>query len=90
MFSFAEGDDEDTEYADAEDWAAGFLIAVELAPEAWAPWFDGPDTAALLAPIAALGAEDGPLAEATAEARDAASRAIPDAMLALWERRQPR
>ncbi|MBA4218003.1 MAG: UPF0149 family protein [Proteobacteria bacterium] len=90
IFSFAEGDDEDTEYADAEDWAAGFLIAVELAPEAWAPWFDGPDTAALLTPIAALGAEDGPLAEATAEARDAASRAIPDAMLALWERRQPR
>ncbi|MEA2120602.1 UPF0149 family protein, partial [Halovibrio sp. HP20-50] len=70
--------------------AAGFLIAVELAPEAWAPWFDDPDTAALLAPIAALGAEDGPLAEATAEARDTASRAIPDAMLALWERRQPR
>lgn len=90
IFSFAEGDDEDTEYADAEDWAAGFLIAVELAPEAWAPWFDDPDTAALLAPIAALGAEDGPLAEATAEARDTASRAIPDAMLPLWERRQPR
>src|SRR5574343_629761 len=81
--SFADGEDEDTEYADAEDWAAGFLTAVDLAPEAWAPLFDHEPTAALLAPIAALGGEDGALAEATAEARDAASRSIPDAMLAL-------
>ena len=88
IFSFAEGDDEDTEYADAEDWAAGFLMAVELAPDAWAPLFDGPDTAPLLAPVAALGGEDGALAEASAAERDAASRAIPDAMLALWARRQ--
>ena len=85
IFSFADGEDEDTEYADAEDWAAGFLTAVDLAPEAWAPLFDNEPTAALLAPIAALGGEDGALAEATAEARDAASRSIPDAMLALWE-----
>ena len=28
IFSFADGEDEDTEYADAEDWAAGFLMAV--------------------------------------------------------------
>lgn len=88
IFSFAEGDDEDTEYADAEDWAAGFLMAVDLAPDAWAPLFDGPDTAPLLAPVAALGGEDGALAEASAAERDAASRAIPDAMLALWARRQ--
>ncbi len=88
IFSFAEGEDEDTEYADAEDWAAGFLMAVELAPDAWAPLFDGPDTAPLLAPVAALGGEDGALAEAGAADRDAASRAIPDAMLALWARRQ--
>ena len=94
IFSFADGesetDDEDEapEYADAEDWAAGFLIAVDLAPEAWKPWFDGGETAPLLAPIAALGAEDGPLADAGAEARDEASRAIPDAMLALWAIRQ--
>ncbi|MDR7298085.1 uncharacterized protein J2X16_003434 [Pelomonas aquatica] len=84
IFSFAEGEDEDTEYADAEDWAAGFLVAVSLAPEAWGPRFDGEATAPLLAPIAALGAEDGGLADATAAERDAASRAIPDAMLALW------
>ena len=32
IFSFADGEDEDTEYADAEDWAAGFLIA---APAYW-------------------------------------------------------
>ncbi|PTT76159.1 YecA family protein, partial [Pelomonas sp. HMWF004] len=86
IFSFAEGEDEDTEYADAEDWAAGFLMAVELAPDAWAPLFDGADTADLLAPIAALGGEDGALAEAAAAERDVASRAIPDAMLALWAR----
>jgi uncharacterized protein len=50
--------------------------------------FDGAATATLLAPIAALGAEGGPLADAGAEARDEASRAIPDAMLALWAIRQ--
>jgi uncharacterized protein len=94
IFSFADGqsdsDDEDEapEYADAEDWAAGFLIAVNLAPEAWEPLFDGAETGPLLAPIAALGAEDGPLADAPAEARDEASRSIPDAMLALWAIRQ--
>lgn len=85
IFSFADGEDEDTEYADAEDWAVGFLMAVDLAPDAWAPLFDTPPTAELLAPIAALGGPDGALAEGTAEARDAASRSIPDAMLALWE-----
>lgn len=88
IFSFADGDDDSTEYADAEDWAVGFLMAVDLAPEAWAPWFDGPDTAALLAPIAALGSADGALAEASAEARDTASRQIPDAVLALRSVRQ--
>jgi len=88
IFSFAEGEDEETEYADAEDWSAGFLMAVDLAPDAWAPLFDGADTAALLAPVAALGGEDGALAEGTAAERDAASRAIPDAMLALWAMRQ--
>lgn len=88
IFSFAEGDDEDTEYADAEDWAAGFLLAVDLAPDAWEPLFDGDATAPLLAPIAALGGEDGALAEGSAAERDAASRTIPDAMLALWALRQ--
>jgi uncharacterized protein len=88
IFSFADGEDEDTEYADAEDWAVGFLVAVDLAPEAWAPWFDGAETGPLLAPIAALGGEDGPLAEGSAAERDEASRKIPDAMLALWTIRQ--
>ncbi|RZJ11595.1 MAG: YecA family protein [Rubrivivax sp.] len=92
IFSFAEieGKDEDdaTEYADAEDWAVGFLMAVELAPDAWAPRFDGAETGPLLAPIAALGSADGALAEGSAEDRDAASRQIPDAMLALWAIRQ--
>lgn len=88
IFSVAEGEDEDTEYTDAEDWAIGFLTAVDLAPQAWAPWFEGAETAPLLAPIAALGEPDGALAEGSAEARDEASRAIPDAMLALWALRQ--
>lgn len=88
IFSFADGEDEDTEYADAEDWAAGFLTAVDLAADAWAPWFDGAETGPLLAPIAALGSPDGALAEGSAEDRDAASRTIPDAMLALWAIRQ--
>lgn len=88
IFSFADGDDEDTEYADAEDWATGFLMAVDLAPEAWAPWFDAGETAELLAPVAALGSEDSALAEGAAAERDEASRKIPDAMLALWAWRQ--
>ncbi len=88
IFSFADGEDENTEYADAEDWAVGFLMAVDLAPEAWAPWFDGAETGPLLAPIAALAGEDSPLAEGSAEDRDEASRKIPDAMLALWTIRQ--
>lgn len=88
IFSFADGEDEDTEYADAEDWAAGFLMAVDLAPDAWTPWFDNAPTAELLAPIAALGSPDGALADGPLEDRDAASRAIPDAMLALWTIRQ--
>lgn len=88
IFSFADGEDEDTEYADAEDWAAGFLMAVSLEPQAWAPWFDAPETAELLAPLAALGGEDGALAEASPAERDEASRKIPDAILALWALRQ--
>lgn len=88
IFSFADGEDEDTEYADAEDWAIGFLMAVELTPDAWAPWFEGAETGPLLAPITALGSADGALAQASVEERDPASRQIPDAMLALWTIRQ--
>lgn len=84
IFSFAEGEEEGVEYADAEDWAVGFLMAVDLAFEAWAPLFDNAPTAELLAPLAALGSADGALADGTPEARDVASRGIPDAMLALW------
>ena len=88
IFSFADGEDENTEYADAEDWATGFLMAVDLAPEAWGPLFDSAETADLLAPIAALGGVDGALAEGSAAERDEASRKIPDVMLALWAIRQ--
>lgn len=87
IFSQA-SDAQGQDFADAEDWSAGFLAAVALEPDAWAPWFDAEDSEAWLAPIVALGAEDGVLAEASAAQRDAASRLIPDAMLAMWARRQ--
>lgn len=88
IFSFADGEDDDTEYADAEDWAAGFLMAAALAPEAWDAEFERGETAELLAPVAALGSDNGALANASAAERDEASRKIPDAMLALWALRQ--
>ena len=80
IFSVAELDAEDL--TDAGDWALGFLSAVDLATSAWAPLFDGAETAALLAPISALGADDG--APTDAKARDALSRAALDGVLSLY------
>lgn len=57
-----------------EDWAAGFMQAVSLAPDAWRAALADPDGSALLIPIAALAGlamPDQPLAEL----------AIPDDML---------
>ncbi|PZP35788.1 MAG: YecA family protein [Roseateles depolymerans] len=86
---FSQATDEDEQdYADAEDWSAGFLAGVALAPEAWGPWFEGGQTEEWLAPIVALGSVDGLLTNATLAERDAASRLIPDAMLAMWTWRQ--
>lgn len=92
IFSVAELDDEDL--TDAEDWAIGFLSAVDLAPGAWAPLFDAPETAALLAPIALLGAEESQLGEADRarladpKQRDEISRAVLDGALALHALKQ--
>jgi len=92
IFSVAEVDDEDL--TDAEDWAIGFMSAVDLAPGAWKPLFENAETAALLEPITLLGADETELDLATRErlagpkARDELSRAIPDAALALFARRQ--
>lgn len=91
IFSMADGEDEDTEYADAEDWAAGFLMAANLDPEGWGPRFEAPALAALLEPIVLLGSDPAELAEADrarladAAGRDALSRAIPDKVLALHQ-----
>ncbi len=88
IFSVAEVDDEDL--TDAEDWAIGFMSAVDLAPGAWKPMFENAETAALLEPITLLGADEDQLDLATRErlagpkARDELSRAIPDAALALF------
>lgn len=83
IFSVAE--DGEQELADAEDWAVGFLMAVDLAPDAWAPRFDAPETAALLAPIVQLGGAEAP--DLSVEVRDSLSRALPEAVLGLAARR---
>lgn len=80
IFSVAELDAEDL--TDAEDWAIGFLSAVDLAPGAWAPVFEGAETAELLKPIGLLGADEG--APSDLKARDALSRAALDGVLALY------
>jgi uncharacterized protein len=73
------------EWADAGDWCTGFLQAVDLDPEAWA--VDWADPA--LAPLLTLGGGlDGQTeAPEDAAARDALSRAVPDAVLQLLAQR---
>lgn len=92
IFSVADGEEEDIEYTDAEDWSVGFLMAVSLAEDAWAPRFEAADSAELLQPIVLLGADESGLTPAEQERlqdeaeRDTLSRAIPDAVLALSKR----
>lgn len=72
------------EWADARDWCAGFLQAVDLAPEAWPE--DWADPA--WAPVLRLGGGlDGqaPVPEDLAET-DTLSRAVPEAVLRLLHR----
>ena len=45
------------ELADATDWCMGFLAAMDLAPEAWAPLNDDPEIGPGLATIAFLGGD---------------------------------
>ena len=86
IFSIAErGADE---FADARDWCTGFLQAVDLLPSAWDGWWDD------AAPLLTLG---GGLDPATADTSaqdlddpvlcDQLSRAVPDAVLHLLDRR---
>ncbi len=83
IFSIAEQSDK--EWADASDWCAGFLQAVDLLPDAWGEvWVDP-----ILAPLLQLGGglDDVPTPPGAdlddAEAVDALSRAVPDAVLRL-------
>lgn len=91
IFSVAEH--EEQELADAEDWCIGFMLGVELDAAAWAPLFDAPALAELLRPIVLLGGDESQLsAEERAELedpvrRDALSRLVPEAALALHELR---
>lgn len=88
IFSIAEqGDDE---WADAQDWCAGFLAAVDLLPGPWAETWRDPASAPLLVlggglegvvPAGELGIADSELG--TPAAIDALSRAVPDFVLAL-------
>jgi len=90
VFSVAETDDR--EFVDAEDWCIGFLQAVALDTEAWAPLFDDPVLGPALVPVALLGGDESGLSEADAarladpEQRDALSRAVVDAVILLHQR----
>ena len=90
IFSLAEQGER--EWADASDWCAGFLQAVDLQPEAWGDVWDSASLGAGLAPLLQLG---GGLGEAAtdealdddelsdAETVDTLSRMVPEAVLAL-------
>lgn len=97
IFSVAEqGEDE---WADARDWCAGFLQAVDLLPSAWESLWDDPALGPALAPVLMLGGglDAAPPAAGGAGANpgddlddpvvcDQLSRAVPDAVLRLLAR----
>jgi len=85
-------EDDEGEWVDALDWCAGFMLAVDLDTEAWAPRFQDAAWAELLAPIALLGADEDSLEEAD-RARlddlaelDALSRSVPESVLGMAAR----
>jgi uncharacterized protein len=86
------------EWADARDWCAGFLQAVDLMPSAWDGVFEDAELGPALAPLLVLG---GGLQDQTSRGEDddaqdlddpsicdPLSRAVPDAVLRLLARRQ--
>ena len=87
IFSVAE--DGEADLVDAEDWCIGFMLAVDLAADDWAQRFEDETQGALLSPIALLGGDESQqdpqdLAQlANPQLKDALSREIPDAVLAL-------
>jgi uncharacterized protein len=90
IFSVAETSER--EWADAEDWCIGFLQATAADLEGWGRIFDDATLGPLLVPIGLLGGDDSQLAPADRERladpeqRDALSRQVPDAVLALVQR----
>lgn len=94
VFSVAETDDGD-ELADAEDWCIGFLQATALDPQGWGRLFDDAALGPQLVPIGLLGGDEAQLPPADAERladpahRDALTRSLPDAVLALAGRPRP-
>ena len=84
------------EWADARDWCAGFLQAVDLLPSAWEDLWDDPALGPALAPLLLLGGGlDGQQAGADEaqewddpEVCDGLSRAVPDAVLRLLAQRR--
>ncbi len=87
VFSIAETDT--GEWVDAEDWCAGFLQATVLDSEAWGALFDDARWGPALVPVALLGGDGAGLGEADQarladpQQRDALSRSVVDAVLAL-------
>ncbi len=87
IFSIAEKGGE--ELVDARDWCAGFLQAVDLQPSAWDSAWADPALAEVLAPLLALGGgvagvpTPQPFADDDLATIDQASRAVPEAALAL-------
>jgi uncharacterized protein len=85
------------ELADATDWCMGFLAAMDLAPEAWAPLNEDPEIGPGLATIAWLGgdvevaadAQDHPTDEELddPQVRDQLSRSATEVVLKLWARK---
>lgn len=88
IFSIAEHGAE--EWADARDWCAGFLQAVDLLPSAWGQTWAAPALAPLLQLGGGLEGMDSVDATPAAPddddlpAIDELSRAVPDAVLAIW------
>ena len=82
------------EMVDAEDWCAGFLQGTGFEPEVWGLLFDDAELGPALLPLALLGMEESGLSQADQARladplqRDALSRGVVDAVLALRRRQQ--
>lgn len=91
IFSVAEIEDKDL--VDAEVWCIGFLQAVALNADAWAPLFDDQELGAAMVPIALLGGDESEQSPQDAarlgdlDVRDQLSRAVLDAVLLLHGRK---